>query len=83
MLHVKIIWNVDRLLHHCAMEMELWNFVLVLFGVRQVMSRTVNDMLKSRQKKVTIILKVGMERSSFAVLCGTFGRRGTSECRRG
>lgn len=68
---------MDHLLLHCAMEMELWNFVLMLGWD---MLRTGIDMVEYWQRKPKIIPEFGVECSSFAVLCGTFGRRGTTNC---
>lgn len=55
---------MDHLLLHCAMDML----------------RTGIDMVEYWQRKPKIILEFGVGCSSFAVLCGTFGRRGTTDC---
>lgn len=41
--------NVDHLLLHCLVVMELWNFIFVVFGVKWVIPKTVKGLFQCWQ----------------------------------
>ena len=66
--------NVDHLLIYCPLDLELWSFVFVVFGVRWVMPRMLYGLLQHWEEN-QLYSRISYGRQCHCVFYRTSGRK--------